>query len=81
MLRRAYRYPSGDVAEEIERLLMIDSLVVDHQAEVYAAVTLVQDGIGEFPDALLGLLNASAGRQRTLTFDRRARRIPGFEIL
>jgi predicted nucleic-acid-binding protein len=48
---------------------------------VLVALTLAEDGLGDFADALIGQLNVAAGCVRTVTFDRRARRLPGFEML
>jgi predicted nucleic-acid-binding protein len=38
-------------------------------------------GMGEFEDALIVALNAWAGCQKTLTFDRRAGRLTGFGVI
>ncbi len=80
VLRRAYRYSRADVADEIERLLQIESLVLAHENDVFTALTALKDGLGEFADALLAALNAEAGCEQTVTFDRRALRLPGFEL-
>ncbi len=79
VLRRAYRYSRDDVADEIERLLQIESLVVDREPEVFFAMKLSRAEAIDFSDALLGALNGGAGCQATLTFDRKALRVPGFE--
>ena len=79
VLRRAYGYSRDAAADEVERLLQIDSLVLSHQAEVFLAMRALKDGVAEFADALIGELNASAGCRHTLTFDRRALRLVGFE--
>jgi predicted nucleic-acid-binding protein len=41
----------------------------------------LREGRGSFADVLIGALNANAGCSRTLTFDRTALRLPGFEHL
>jgi predicted nucleic-acid-binding protein len=41
----------------------------------------LKDGTGSFADALIGALGTKAGCARTLTFDRKASRIAGFELL
>jgi predicted nucleic-acid-binding protein len=81
VLRNAYGYSREDVVDEFERLLRIEQLVVASRADVLVALTLAEDGLGDFADALIGQLNVAAGCVRTVTFDRRARRLPGFEML
>jgi predicted nucleic-acid-binding protein len=78
VLRRAYGYSRTDVAAEIERLLQIDALVVAHEHSVFKAMNALKSGTADFADVLLGAVNAEAGCVRTLSFDRRAQRLPGF---
>jgi len=80
VLERAYGFSDLEVAATIERLLQTDVLVVDSEAEVFSAMTVVADGIGSFADALIGMLNRKAGCSVTLTFDRRASRLPHFAL-
>ena len=40
----------------------------------------LKEGRGSFPDALIGALGARAGCATTLTFDRKALRLPHFEL-
>jgi predicted nucleic-acid-binding protein len=78
VLARAYRFPDKDVASAIERILQTESLVVEHEQEVFRAMLALGDGDGAFADALIAALNLRAGCSSTLTFDRRALRLPGF---
>jgi predicted nucleic-acid-binding protein len=41
----------------------------------------LKEGSGSFADALIGALGAKAGCTRTLTFDKSALRLPGFELV
>lgn len=70
----------GDIAEAIEQILQTDTLVVENEQDVFAAMTALRNGHGEFADALIGALGAKAGCARTLTFDRKAARLPGFTL-
>ena len=81
VLERFYRLRKEEIAAVIERLLEADSLVVEHEAEVATALIALWEGHGSFADALIGAINAQAGCLRTLTFDRKALRLPGFELL
>jgi predicted nucleic-acid-binding protein len=80
ILDRAYRFSDEDIAAAIERTLQTDVLVVEREQEVFAAMTALKEGLGSFADALIGALDAAAGCSATLTFDRRALRLPEFEL-
>jgi predicted nucleic-acid-binding protein len=80
VLGRHYRFRSGQIAGAIERMLRIDTLIVESEQEVFEAMTALRDGHGEFADALIGLSSTKAGCSRVLTFDRKALRLPGFEL-
>ena len=79
VLERAYGLPTKDVVGAIERTLQADVLVVERDQEVFAAMTALKEGRGSFADALIGALGAAAGCSATLTFDRKALRLPEFE--
>jgi predicted nucleic-acid-binding protein len=81
VLRRTYRYTQGQLVDAIRRLLRIESLVVDREREVFVAMTILEDGLGDFADALIAELAMSAGCSHTVTFDQRASRLPGFALL
>jgi predicted nucleic-acid-binding protein len=80
VLERAYRFSDNDIAAAIERMLQIGVLVVDSEQEIFVAMMALRQGHGSFGDALIGALNAKAGCSRTLTFDRKALRLAGFEL-
>ena len=77
VLERAYRLSTAEVAKTIERTLQADALVVESEQEVFTAMIALKEGRGSFVDAL----GAKAGCSVTVTFDRRALRLPGFELL
>jgi predicted nucleic-acid-binding protein len=78
VLESVYRLSDLEVAAVIEQLLQADALVVDCEKEVYTALTVLRGGVGSFADALIAALGAKAGCSRTVTFDAKALRIPGF---
>jgi predicted nucleic-acid-binding protein len=80
VLQRFYRLKRQEIAMVIERILGADALLVEHEAEVATALTAVWEGRGSFSDALIAALSAQAGCSRTVTFDRKALRLPGFEL-
>ena len=80
VLDRAYRFSNEDIVAAIERTLRTDALVVEDEQEVFAAITALKEGRGSFADALIGALSAAAGCSATLTFNRKALRLPDFEL-
>jgi predicted nucleic-acid-binding protein len=81
VLQRAYSLGDLAIATVIERTLQADALVVENEQEVFTAMVALKDGQGSFADALIGALGATAGCVTTVTFDRRASRLFGFELL
>jgi predicted nucleic-acid-binding protein len=80
VLERAYGLSNVRIAEVIERLLQTAVLVVEYEAEVFAAMTVLQEGNGSFADALIGELGDRAGCSVTLTFDQKASRLRNFTL-
>jgi predicted nucleic-acid-binding protein len=80
VLERFYRFSSARIVSAIERMLGAETLVVDNEREVFAAMIALKVGRGSFADALIGALCAKAGCSRVLTFDRQVLRLPGFEL-
>jgi predicted nucleic-acid-binding protein len=81
VLDRAYGLTDQAIAAAIECTLQADLLVVENEQEVFAAMIALKQGKGSFADALIGASGARAGCSSTLTFDRKASRLPGFELL
>jgi predicted nucleic-acid-binding protein len=80
VLKRAYDLADDDVAAAVERMLQAKVLVVENEQEVFTAMIALKEGLGSFADALIGALGIRAGCSRTLTFDQKALRLPGFEL-
>lgn len=81
VLERAYGVTDRALAATIERVLQADMFVVENEQEVFVAMSALKDGHGSFADALIGALGARVGCSRTMTFDRKAARLPGFALL
>jgi|ERR1017187_1299079 predicted nucleic-acid-binding protein len=81
VLESVYGFTHTEIAAAIGRILQIELLVVEHEAEVFLAMVALKRKHGDFADALIGAINAQAGCSRTVTFDRKALRLPGFELL
>ena len=80
VLERAYRFPARQIARAIERMLQADVLVVENEQEVFTAMIALKQNRGSFADALIADLGTRAGCSHTLTFDRKALRLPGFRL-
>jgi predicted nucleic-acid-binding protein len=80
VLERAYGLSDKDIAAAVEGTLRASVLVVESEQEVFAAMIALKEGRGSFADALIGALGVKAGCSHTVSFDRKALRLPGFEL-
>ena len=80
VLERAYELTPVEIVRAVERILQTDVLVVEDEQEVFTAMIALKNGRGSFADAVIAALGAKRGCSRTLTFDRKAPRLPGFEF-
>jgi len=80
VLERAYELTPVEIVRAVERILQTDVLVVEDEQEVFTAMIALKNGQGSFADAVIAALGAKRGCSRTLTFDRKAPRLPGFEF-
>jgi predicted nucleic-acid-binding protein len=80
VLERAYRLRPHEIVGAVERMLQTDVLVVEYEQEVFTAMIALKEGRGSFADAVVAALGARVGCSFTLTFDRKALRLPGFEL-
>jgi predicted nucleic-acid-binding protein len=79
VLRSLLKQTPTEIARHLEHLLAADSFEVQNDQQVFEAAFALKRGTGEFEDALIGALNAWAGCPYTLTFHKRALRLPYFE--
>lgn len=80
VLERAYELTPDEIVGVVERMLQTDVLVVENEQEVFTAMIALKQEQGSFADALIAALGARVGCSCTLTFDRKALRLPGFEL-
>jgi predicted nucleic-acid-binding protein len=81
VFRSLLKQTPTEIATHLEHLLAADSLEVQNDQQVFEAAFALKRGTGEFEDALIGALNAWAGCPHTLTFDKRALRMPYFQLI
>jgi len=80
VLERTYGLDREGICAAVEHILQADAFVVEQEREVFIASTALASGSG-FADALVEALGAKAGCSHTVTFDKKALRMPGFEPL
>jgi predicted nucleic-acid-binding protein len=78
VLRSLLKQTPAQIAAHLEIILSRNTLEVQNAEQVYEATFALKRGAGEFEDALIGALNAWAGCSSTVTFDRKAARLPHF---
>lgn len=81
VLSKLYALTRQDIADALERILQADTLVVQNEQEVFAAMIALRTGHGSFADALIGALGSWAGCSSTFTFDTKAARLTGFDLM
>lgn len=80
VLDRAYGLTKKEITAAIERMLQVEVLLIENEQEVFAAMIALKQSHEAFADALIAQLGTKAGCTHTLTFDRKALRIPGFTL-
>jgi|SRR5208283_300277 len=80
VLDRAYGFKAQEIAAAIEGILQTDVLVVENEQDVFTAMLSYKAGEGAFADVLIAALAARAGCSHTLTFDRKAAKLPAFAL-
>jgi predicted nucleic-acid-binding protein len=81
VLETVYGFDRSRVAEALAGLLDAEQLEFDAPIDVAAAVEDFRKGSAEFADCLIGRINLVAGCSHTVTFDRKAAKLTGFELL
>ncbi len=81
VLRQAYRLSAADVRTVVGSLLSAQEVVVERAELVARALTEAATAGSDVADALVAALGRTAGCSETVTFDRRAARLPGMRLL
>jgi predicted nucleic-acid-binding protein len=81
VLGSMYALADREIADTVERMLQADTLAIQNEQQVYTAMVALRKGWGAFADALNGALGAWAGCDSTLTIDKKALRLAGFELV
>ena len=81
VLSSAYDLNRQQVVEAFEGILRTKELVVERAEIVWKALRVFQSGNVDFADCLIARSAASAGCEKTMTFDRGAARSGGMTLL
>lgn len=81
VLDRSYGTDRAGIARALRGLLETADIVLENEPLVEAALEAFQTGPADFADYVIAFGNLSAGCARTLTFDGRAAKCAGFDLL
>ena len=81
VLAESYGADRKRVREVVERLLSTKQIVIERAELVWKALRAWEGVSADFSDALIGQIAIAHGGEKTVTFDRTAARLPGFELL
>lgn len=81
VLKDSFGYDRKVIGEVLEKLLAARQLRVADPERARQALKLYRKGPADFPDCLISVRNLASGCERTLTFDRRAARVDGMQLL
>jgi len=80
-LRRLYLYDRSQIATALRSLLNVSELEIESAADVRSAVADFATSAAGLVDCLVARTNVAAGCEYTITFDRKAAKLPGCELL
>jgi predicted nucleic-acid-binding protein len=80
VLESAYGYARANVALALEKILRTTQFTIEDHQEAWSSFREYQGG-ADFADSFIVTVNRRLRCQRTVTFDRKAARRPGFALL
>ncbi len=81
VLESAYEYKRTDIADVLEKILMIKQFEIDSKDVVRQAVRDYRNGRGDIADYLIGRINHVKGCDKTATFDHSLKNSAFFSVL
>ena len=81
VLESNYKVGRADIVSIIERLLCVEQFTMDQPSVVWRAVSDAKTSNADFPDHLVARIAEAAGCESTVTFDKKASKCHGFELL
>jgi len=80
-MSKKMRFAKAVVCDALDRLLMLETIVVEHDATVASAVQRFRSTRADFADCLIAISAQAAGCTKTFTFDESAARDAGMELI
>jgi predicted nucleic-acid-binding protein len=82
VLRSRYKVPRARLAGIIRNLIEVQNIEFEALETIAKAIISYEDGIADFPDAVIAMRNRDLGADTTVTFDRiAARTLPTMQLL
>ena len=81
VLAECYDADRARIRQAIDGLLVAKQVAVETPDVVRKALRAWDESAADFADALIGELARANGADKTVTFDRTAAKLPGFELL
>jgi len=81
VLESNYNQSRDDIVSVIEHLLQVGQLELMEPEIVWRALNDYKNSNVDFPDHLLARINEASGCTETMTFDKKASKQPGFQLL
>jgi predicted nucleic-acid-binding protein len=81
VLRGAYDVSKADLITTLDRLLATSQFVIGDKDVIRSAIAAYRAGRGDFADYVIGAAHVEDGCEKTVTFDRRLRDAPAFQLL
>ena len=81
VLAESYDADRRRIRAIVEGLLATKQLAIERSELVWKSLRAWEGVPADFSDALIGQLAIAHGSEKTVTFDRTAARLPGFELL
>jgi predicted nucleic-acid-binding protein len=81
VLAECYGADRARIDAVVEALLGTKQIVIESAELVWKALRAWRDSAADLSDALIGELAAAHGAAKTVTFDKSAARLPGFELV
>jgi predicted nucleic-acid-binding protein len=81
VLESAYGVSRNELIATLNDLLLLPVLEFEHRAAVQRMLASAAKNAGDLPDLLIAETARQAGCEATLTFDRKAARAAGFELV
>lgn len=81
VLAVSYGADRKGIRRTVENLLATKQLVIERAELVWKALRASEGAPADFSDALIGQIAAAHGCGKTVTFDRAAGKLPGFQLL